>query len=469
MTQQVSQIPILKGDQVKNAEYRDALMVNMTAIMRAVRNANGYILTHPGIEDFATGVGIDRGGVFNERFERHYRVSGNRFLEVTKAGGVIALGALEGDTQASLAQSFNTQAIVSGGNYYLYDPDNGFREVTDADVGDPIDVTWVDNYYFFTDGEFIYHTDIDDEEQIDPLKFATSEFSPDKTLGVLKTEDNQVAVFNRFSTEWFVNRATENFAFQRLAGQGVKSGIVGTHCKTELDGLFFVLGGRKEESPSFHIISPGRAQGFATREIDKILSQYNEAELENVVMESRVQDRDMFIITHLPNETLLYNHTVAKKFGNEQAWSILEDAAQNNRAWPAINGAFDGRNGKWLYGDKYSSRIGQLSNDVGSIYGEDVELVFYSPFIQIDGASVDEIELDIVPGFVDRRTTISVTRTEDGVFYGQQNWNLYSDPQKYGQRYIVRRFGYIRDFFGLRFRTTTGSRLAFSNLRLKYG
>ena len=56
--------------------------------------------------------------------------------------------------------------------------------VTDSDLGDPIDGVWVDSYYFLTDGEYIYHTDITDETSIDPLKYATAEFMPDPSLGL---------------------------------------------------------------------------------------------------------------------------------------------------------------------------------------------------------------------------------------------------------------------------------------------
>lgn len=471
MTQQgnVLPLPILKGDRVAGAEYRDALLVNMTGVSRQIRGVNGYVLTHPGVTQFSNGFGADRGAVFNERFETQFRVSGEKLIELASWGMVTELGDIEGTNQVSLAQSFNTQAIVADGRYYLYDPTNGFREVIDEDLGEPIDVTWIDQYYFFTDGEFIYHTDINDESSIDPLKFATSEFSPDKTLGVLKTEDNQVAVFNRYSTEWFVNRATEDFAFQRLQGQGVKAGILGTHCKCEMDGLFFVLGGRKEESPSFNIITPGSSRSFSTREIDKILAQYTESELEGVVMEARVQDRDMFIIAHLPNETLLFNKTIADKAGIEQAWTILTGSHHADETWPCINGVFDARAGKWIYGDKHLSRIGQIDNDTAKIYDHAVECTWFSPFIQIERASIDKIEVDTVPGFVDQTTTIAVSRTENGVNYGQQEWVLYSDPYSYGQRFIVRRFGYVREFFGLRFRSVTSSRLAYSNIRLMYG
>ena len=81
---------------------------------------------------------------------------------------------------------------------FLYSVGGGFVEVTDINLGDPIDGVWINGYYFLTDGENIYHTDINDESAIDPLKFATAEFMPDTSVGLGKTQDNKVIVFGRY-------------------------------------------------------------------------------------------------------------------------------------------------------------------------------------------------------------------------------------------------------------------------------
>lgn len=465
------QIPLLKGDTVDNADYRDALLVNMVAVKRDIKGANGYIINHQGLTKLGEGEGVDRGGVWNERLLNHYRVSGSRLISVSESGQSTDLGLISGSDWASFAQSFNTQAIVADGNYYLYDQSNGLREITGDNVGNPIDVTWIDGYYFFTDGENLYHTDINDESAIDPLNFATSEFSPDPTLGVGKTQDNQVAAFNRYSTEWFINQAGENFAFRRISGKAVKAGIVGTHCKCEMEGQFFILGGRKEESPSIHALSPGRIQGIATREIDRIIAKYSENELLDVVLESRVERRDKFILVHLPNDTLLYNHTIAQSFGIEQAWTILKSGV-NESPWRGIGGVFDPRMkgcGAWVYGDRTDSTIGFLDEDVSTVYGEKQEFLFFSPFVAIDGASIDKIEIHTIPGFTDEDATVSFSRTENGMTYGLEYFQLYSAPLDYHQRYILRRLGYVRDFVGFKFRAVTSARMAFSGMDVEYG
>lgn len=314
--------------------------------------------------------------MWNEEQGIHFRVSGEELIQVNPDGSAVSLGAISGSQRASMAYSNNSQAIVADGKLWLYD--GALNQITDPDLGSPIDICWIDQYYFMTDGENLFHTDILDETQIDPLQFSTANFSPDPTLGVAKTTDNQVIVFGRYSTEWFVNRATPNFAFQRLTGKSVKSGIVGTHCKTELEGRFYVMGGAKYESVSIHVVSGGQYQSIASREVDKLISKYSEDQLSPSIMETRVEDRDKFIIIHLPEETLIFNLSLAEKSGHELAWSIIKSDIVGGTPWRGVNGVFDPRTG-WIYGDKQNANIGLLDGSVSTQYGDAVEQILYTP------------------------------------------------------------------------------------------
>jgi hypothetical protein len=464
-------ISLLKGDSVSDTtDYRDLLPVNMIPVSRPVLGVDGYIQSHPGLTSFATGLGIDRGGYWNERQSSHFRVSGTRFISVGADGVVTDIGEIPGTGRASMAHSFNTQAIVANNSFYVYDG-TAFNQIIDLDLGSPIDITWIDSYYFFTDGEFLYHTDITDETSIDPLKFATSEFSPDPSLGVAKTSDNQVIVFNRYTTEYFINRALDNFAFQRIQGKAVKVGIVGTHCKVELEGRFYVLGSGRGEAISIHGISSGTYQSIASREVDKVLAEYTETELQGAWLETRVEDRDRFIIVQLPRHTLLFNLTVAEKVGKDNAWTVLKDGFDSGTPWRGANGVFDPRVSGWIYGDNQDGSIGKLDNTVSTVYGNATEQLLYSPFLKMDKASIDRIEIDTIPGFQSNPddVTVAMSLTYDGVSYGKEWWNLYGEQNKYGQRFIANRLGYVSDFVGLKFRCTSPERLAFSTVTVRYG
>ncbi|MEE8598095.1 MAG: packaged DNA stabilization protein, partial [Dehalococcoidales bacterium] len=385
-------------------------------------------------------------------------------------GTVATLGAISGTDTVSLPYSFNTQAIIADGRMWLYDTTAGFNEITDADLGDPIDGVWVDGYYFLTDGEFIYHTDITDESSIDPLKFATAEFMPDKSLGLGKTQDNKVLVFGRYTCEYFVNDASEQFSFARVASRAVKIGIVGTHAKAEMGDKWYLLGSRKEESISVHVLGVGAAQKVATREVDKIIGLYTENQLQGAVVEPRTEDGYSFLIVHLPNHVLQFNETLAKKSGIEQAWTILKTDVTGDLPWRAKHGLFEPRKGQWVYGDKRDSKIGILDNTVATHYGDISEWILDTPFTNLESMSINSLELETLPGHTTTLdATVFVSMIYNGVTFGSEFIELYGEPSEYGERFILRRLGDVTDWFSFRFRGASRSRMAFSKATFDYG
>lgn len=470
MPEQEATINLMGGDTVGvETDYRDALPVNMSGIKDKILNVAGYMLQQSGLTHFASAKGIDRGGNWNERHFNHYRVSGQRFVEIDNGGSVKDLGAIGGIDTVSLPYSFDTQAIVANGRFYLYDKTNGLVEVTDSDLGDPIDGVWIDGYYMLTDGEFLFHTRLGDESAIDPLKFATAEFSPDPTLGVGKTVDNKVIAFGRYSIEYFANVASENFAFTRIPNRAIKTGIVGTHCKCEMLSSWFIVGGRKEEDVSVHVVGVGAVTKIASREIDKILGQYTEAELSVAVLEPRVEEDYHYLILHLPNETLIYNHEIAQVAGMDMAWSILKSDTSGNRVWRGKHGIFEPRLGKFVYGDKLGGEVGILDELVATHYGEIVEYIMHTPFLILEKLSLDELEIYTVAGFtndIDAKVAISITY--DGIHYSTEWFAKYADPSEYLMRFIIRRLGYIRSFFSLKLRIVSKSKMAFSQAKIKF-
>lgn len=465
-----SAITLIKGDKMgSETDYRDALPVNMYPILRPVLGADGYMLQIEGLTQYASADGVDRGGLWNERHQEHYRVSGSFLVKVSEGGIVTTLGVVSGNSQAALPYSFNTQGVVAGGNFYLYSPTAGFSQVTDPDLGSPIDCVWVDGYYFFTDGEYIYHSDINNESAIDPLKFATAEFMPDKSLGVGKTQDNKVIVFGRYSTEYFINAANDNFAFSRVPTRAIKAGIVGTHAKCELNDRWYLLGGRKEDSPSVFVMGVGEVQKVASREVDKIIATYTETDMQSAVLESRVIAGNAYVIVHLPSHCLCYSETVAQKAGVDYAWTILCTGVDGQQ-WRAKNGIYEPRKGVWVYGDKIDGRIGVLDKDVATQYGAISEWLIYTPLMKLETQSVDELAIESIPGHTGNPdATAFLSMTYDGVTYGSEWTTMYGLPNDYSKRFILYRLGYIRDMFGFKLRGASRSRMAFGRATLEHG
>jgi len=421
---------------------------------------------------------VCRGAFYNDRQENNFRVHGNDFIEMDADGNINVLGNVTGYNPqlpniappVTLDYSFNTQAVLSNFRFWLYDTTNGFVEVTDPELGNPIDFIWIDGYYMFTDGEDIYHTLLGDETSIEPVDSGVAQFIPDKSKGLGKTQDDKAIIFSRYSTEYFVNDGTDAFAFTRISSRAIKVGIVATHLKVELNSKWYIVGGAREEGISVHVLGVGSSTKVATREIEKILHQYSEPDLINAHMEAYTIDKTSFIKIHLPNETLLFNETVALAGGAEYAWTILKSDVYGDDPDRSSYSVFDTRIGKWVVGDLTDNKIGLMDDKVATQYDSIVEWLMFSPFMDLEFQSIDEFEIETVSGFTaSNDATVFVSITYEGWFYGQEETIEYGMQNEYGRRFIVRQLGYVRDIFSMKLKGASRSRMAFAKGTIKHG
>jgi len=156
------------------------------------------------------------------------------------------------------------------------------RHIIDSDIGAIIDIVWADFRFVATDGEFLFQSNILDEEAFEPLDFIGSDFQPDKIWGVGLNEDNELIAFNAFTTEYFFNSGSDNFSYVRIPLKAVKSGIVGTHCKIEYKDQWFSLSRRANTQPQFTIIQSGSSDSITSREIEKVLGAYTDEQLSTI-------------------------------------------------------------------------------------------------------------------------------------------------------------------------------------------
>jgi hypothetical protein len=466
------QIPLLKGDTVDDTvDYRDRLPTNMTAILRQIKGAAGYMLQWFGLTKLFDGSGTSRGAKWISSSENsltgHYRVQGTKFVEITETEEQV-LGDVGEGGQCSIFASFNNVAVVAGGKLYYYNRTAGFREITGSQVGNPIDGVWIDNVFVLTDGINVYHSNPLNEEEFLANDFTNPQFKPDAPLGVGVTEDNELVVYQRETTEFFVNTGGDDFLFTRIPSKAVTMGVVGTHAKTFVKGQWIIISSRKSSAPSVHLVAGGREESVASREVEKVLKKYTSERLKLSTMDGFSIDAIDYVLLHLPGETLLFNLQAAKKFGPEYAWSILKTDVLGDRAYRAKDIVQDQVKNKWIVGDKRDGSIGYLDETKATHYDEIAEWLIYSPFLALDSLSIDSISLQTIPGFSpDNDATIFVSRTEDGLSYGLERTVEYGKDQDYLKRWKVRRMGYVRNFTGFRFRGASRSRfnLAFFDVQ----
>lgn len=459
------QLPLIRGDRItSDTDYTDFLPLNLVVVPKPILGAAGYLISHDGLTEITGATGEDRGGFYDDRRGYHVRVIGNSLYKL--AGNALEkVGGIAGGGQCSFAYSFNSTAILSDGNVYLYDGAS-LQLLTDADLKQPLDLDWIDSYYFYTDGEFIYHSEIANEKAVDPLQYATAEIMPDKSIGVMRTPDNLMMVFGRYSIEYFINQANDQFAFSRISQKSISGGICGTHCKVMIGDTVFILGGKKNESPSIHAIQSSMLESVSTRTVDKILATYTEKELAKTVLEGRTDKRDQFLIVRLLRHTLMLNLSAAKVVGIADSWAQLSYGV-DRAPWLGRNGVYDPLQNAWIYGSS-TGKVYKLDDKTASQGGEQTEFEVRTPLVEAANTRISMVEVNTVSGY-GATTTAALSVTLEGAAYTTENWLLYSTIGAYDQHFIFRRIGYVPKDVSFRLRCVSPHKVNFSNFRVTHG
>lgn len=451
-------LPLVKGTRVDaDAEWRDSLPLNLVGFAQSVGSWSGYLRTADGLKNFATGEGRDRGAIWSDRFKKHFRVSGDTLIEVDEFGGIVDQSGgttITGSGNARFDNSFNSVAFVADGDYYRWTESGGLTKPSKpAGAGYFIDMTWIDGYYIFTDRENLWNTTLADEAAFNANERAGSDFAPDDIVGIDKTTDNRLIVFNRYTTERFVNNAGSSFPFQRQPNAAIPIGIVGTDAKANIgDGRWVVFGGSKEYSPSFYLLT-NSYKNISTKEIDSIIDTYSDFELATIEIEYRDTRDQGLVICQLPRDTLVYDVTLSNALGE----NIWYEWRSGDDPWRAVNGVYDPRNvgnesSSWIYGDQFDSRIGRLDSRICTQYGEAVEWRCKTPLTRASG-TIQTAELVTAPGHSEvNDDVVFVSTTKDGALFGPEALVYRGDEGDYQKRIIMRRLGDYPRWFGMRIR-----------------
>lgn len=471
-------VTLIQGDKMDagKVDYRDALSVNMYAIPKSILGAQGYMQQIQGLTSFGTSSDVSNGGIWcsAQGFEGHYRVQGSDFVSVDSSGVVTVLGSVGGVGQAELWFSFDNLAIVRDGKLYYYNPTAGFRQITDnatigSVVGAPISGCYVSSIMFLTDGLRIYHCQFDEfagqpaEEVWLTNAESVPEFVADYTYALRQAENDELIVFGSRSIEHFYLTGVAGFAFSPLNQKASRLGVVGTHSMALSKGNWYLVGRDQESAPSVYAYRSGSYQKVASRDIEKILSAYTDAQLETIVVDSIVQDDIEMIIFHLPDTTLLYNPTIASVVGKNLSWSKLKTDTTGDSPYRAKDFVQDPRINQFVVGDRLDGTIGLFDDTESTHYGDMAEWLLFSPFVAAESLSINKIEIDTISGIVGdvEDATVFLSTTHNGRTYGHEHTMTYGDRYDYSQRFIARALGYVRDWVGFKFRGISRNRMAF--------
>jgi Phage stabilisation protein. len=459
------QIPIINGSFTDEApDFRSAYPRNMVPVPKKQGVSNGYLRPGDGIVSVGTGSGVSRGAITWKGI--CYRVLGDSLVRVDELGVVAILGVIAGAGQCTLDYSFDVLSISGGGNLYYWDGTT-LTQVSDNDVGVVIDHLWVDGYFFFTDGEFLAVTELNDRTAVNPLKYGSSEADPDPVKGVFKLR-NEVYALNRHTIEQFNNVGGPLFPFQRNEGAQIQRGVLGTHCAAIFMDTIAFLGGARNEPPAIWLGNNGSSAKISTREIETILEGYTEAALEQTLMEARVFKSHESLYLHLPDQCLVYDGNASQVIG-EPVWYTLTSSIDGLSQYRAQNIVWCYN--KWLCADPTSDQLGELVITVSTHFGDVVGWEFNTPILYNEslGLIIHQLELVTLPGRVPLGAdpVIWTSYSLDGVLWGQERACYVGKQGDRNKRATWLNCGSMRNWRIQKFRGTSDAHLAIARLEAK--
>jgi hypothetical protein len=452
------------------ADFRTSYPINMTPVPKQSGISEGYLRTTYGLTKFATGFGIDRGGIrWNDVL---YRVSGNWLISIDQNGDVTQIGQVAGNLQCTMEYSLTDLVICTQGYAYIWSPTRPFTQITDPNLGNVFDVVWIDGYFIYTDGNYLVQSELTDPTKFDPNAYGSSIADPDPIRGVTKLR-NELYAINRYSTEIFqdvgVNSATgQGFAFQRIPGALINVGCVGPRSKCKIGDGFCVVGGARTDSTSVWYIEGSQAVKVATREIEIILAEYTEQQIkDHCNTDNLTYYIHEFLIIYLPNHTLVWDQAASQAM-KTPVWHIWSTSTDGN-------GPFRGQNAvyiynKWIFGDSIDGTIGYWDETVNTHYGQAVGWRIDTQFVynESKGFIINWAELVGLSGrYPDYNgQTISMSKTKDGLNWSDEKFISIGKAGDYTKRLRWRRLGIARNYMGLRFKGCSNYPITFARLEV---
>lgn len=461
----MAQVSILNGVYTDmTADFRTQYPVNLVPVPKNSGLSEGYLRTADGLAQIGSGQGVDRGGIYWNGLV--YRVSGKKLITIDASNNISVIGDVSGSDVVSFAYSFDRLAIAADDKLW-YVKNGAVTQVSDTDLGRVYDLIWVDGYFMTTDGDNLIVTELNDPEQVDPLKYGSSEIDPDPIIGLMKPLD-EVYAMNRYTIEVFDNVGGTGFPFQRISGATINCGLVGTQAKCLLDGLVAFVGSRKNSPPSVYIISGNDVQPISTREIDEWLAGMSDAQLSNLVAESRKNDVHEHLYIHGEDGTAVYDLTASQQLG-QPIWFWLSSGTGSRakyRAWGFVYGF-----GKWFCGDKYDARLGVVDQSTPTQYGDVASWLFGTTFVYNvgKGALIKQFELANLSGRNPFGTQGSVfaSWSDDGLRWSDEKACAMGLRGNYANRLCWFRAGSMRNFRAFRFRAANKVHVAIARLDME--
>lgn len=439
-------VPLLGGYVAgPRAEFVASPPINLEPVVFAVNNgiAEGQFRAMAGCVPYATGPGVDRGGVLWN--DTHYRVMGTKLVRVGADASVTVLGDVGGSGPVTFDYGFDRLAVRSGTALYYWDGTT-LAAVTDQDLGAVYDVIWTDGYFMTTDGTDIVVSDLSNPASVDPLRYGSAEEDPDMIVGLLRFRE-EVYALGRHTVQVFNNVGGVGFPFAPVPGAMIPYGCVSASAKCLFAESFAFVGSARDEALAVYVASSGTAVKISDKALDDRLLA--EADVRAIVLEARTYGGERRLLVHLSDETWVYYFAASQKAG-APVWAIARSGTSyrvRNALWV---------NGRFIAGDADSAALGVLDEATAAHFGEAVEWQFDTVLLYnaARGGIVHELEVVGLPGAAPHGSASNafLSFTADGRTWDMERSITLGGAGERGKRALWRPHRRFSTWAGMRFR-----------------
>ncbi|MGL5486760.1 MAG: packaged DNA stabilization protein [Shewanella sp.] len=335
-------------------------------------------------------------------------------------------------------------------------PNQQYEILNDTPV---LDVCRIRGRYVFsfegTDTFMLTHLEDESKPDLVAAEYR-AENMPDGILAMREYRDFILA-FGSSTIEFFRLTGNAENLVQFSSSYMVPVGIAGQFCLTEFMESFAFITSPARGQVVVAVMGQGVYNQISDRNTNKLLAGYTSKELASSFVESLKTEDNQFLILHLPRHTLIYN-------ASSGLWSIAKTGLGDD-----IHRAIDYRNegDTVTCGDKISGFLGKQDQTTSAQYGEDQEIILYSPLIGMEKSVMYDMQITANSGLASQVRRIFVSSTSDGINYGNEEAIEFDGPWQWLRRAIKRRVGKIRLRIGFKLRIVGATPCTLSNFRVR--
>lgn len=373
----------------------------------------------------------------------------DEFNEITQR----ALGSLATTTgKAAMADNGFQIGIVDGDNYYIYNYETDvFEQYYNEDAPFPGSdtITYFSSYFVFIERntQKFFITKPLDPYTLDPLDFASAEYSPDNLITSIALNQS-LYLFGKNTIEVWYNSGASDFPLQTMNGGAIQFGCIAPYSVVNCMNAPVFLGRDSNGAGTIYMINGNSCERISNLAVEYFIQ--NEQNIEDAVAYSYQQEGHYFYVINFPSAKTTWAFDFTTQLWHERQYfntttAIPERQRQQYHVY---------WNKKHLVSDYSLNKIYEMSLDFYDDDGNPIQRIRRSPHLQnpeLDRMFFAEFQLDLDVGdpfymSYSDKPKIHLRFSDDGAKTWSNILTVTLDKKgNYKTRAIWRRLGSSRD------------------------